>query len=61
MQRVDLGQAKEFKDPVRTTLEGLEAATMDLVLLVLFNGLPFVVAGSVGCFSRQDATPGSVL
>ena len=54
---VDLGPAKEFRDPPPTGVEGLQAALMDLALLVLYNGLLFLV--TFYRFARQDVAPTS--
>lgn len=56
---VDLGPAKEFRDPPPSSVEGLQAAFIDLMLLVLYNGVLFLV--TYLRFVRQDVTPGSAL
>jgi len=58
-RKVDLGPAKEFRDPPPSSVEGLEAAFVDLGLLVLYNGVLFLV--TFWRFVRQDVTPGSAL
>jgi hypothetical protein len=56
---VDLGPAKEFRDPSPSSAEGLQAASVDLALLILYNGVLFLAA--FRAFVRQDITPGSAL
>lgn len=55
---VDLGQAKEFRDPPPSSTEGLGTAFWDLFLLLVYNVLAFAVA--FWRFARQDVarTPG---
>ena len=52
---VDLGPAKEFRDPPLSSVDAVHAAFKDLCLLVLYNGLLFLVI--FWCFARQDVTP----
>ena len=56
---VDLGPAKEFDDSPPSGAAVLEVAFMDLALLVLYNGVLFLLA--FWRFARQDVTPGSIL
>ena len=58
-RKVDLGPAKEFKDPPPSSAEGLEAALLALALLVLYNGVLFLV--TYLRFVRQDVAPGAAL
>ena len=55
---VDLGPAKEFKDRAPTHVEALHTAFMDVSLLILYNGVFFLLA--FWRFARQDVTPGSM-
>lgn len=52
---VDLGPAKEFRDALPSSGDGLAAALWDVVLLILFNILAFPVA--FWRFARQDVAP----
>ena len=52
---VDLGPAKEFRDPTPSSMEGVQVAFMDLSLLLLYNGLLFLII--FWRFARQDVTP----
>lgn len=52
---VDLGPAREFRDVPPSSLEGFQAALLDLSLLLLYNAVLFIAA-FLG-FSRQDVAP----
>ncbi len=54
---VDLGPAKYFQDPPPSSMEGLQAAFIDLFLLILYNGLLFLI--TFMRFARQDVAPSS--
>ncbi|MEW6755882.1 MAG: ABC transporter permease subunit [Candidatus Latescibacterota bacterium] len=56
---VDLGPAKHFADRPATPAEGLRAAAGDIALLLLDNGLLFLLA--LWRFVRQDVAPTSTL
>ena len=57
--RVDLGPAKVFRDPPPNVGKAIQAATADLALLALYNGL--LLVATIWRFVRQDVTPGSGL
>ena len=52
---VDLGPAKVFRDPPPSGMEGVQAAFMDLSLLIFYNGLLFLIIFLR--FARQDVAP----
>ena len=52
---VDLGPAKEFRDPPPSSIECLHVAFMDMSLLILYNGLLFLI--TFLRFARQDISP----
>ncbi len=52
---VDIGPMKEFRDEAPSTLENLNAAAWDILVLVLFNVAVFVV--SFWRFARQNVAP----
>jgi hypothetical protein len=52
---VDVGPAKQFRDSSPSSIESLQAAFIDLSLLILYNGLLFILI--LLRFSHQDVTP----
>jgi ABC-type transport system involved in multi-copper enzyme maturation permease subunit len=52
---VDIGPAKEFRDPLPTSSQGVAAAFWDVFLLILYNALAFSAA--FWRFARQDVAP----
>ena len=57
-RKVDLGAAAEFRDPPPSSSEGLAPAGSDVILLVAYNVVLFMLA--FARFMRQDVTVGGV-